>query len=109
MLKITIVKLLIKDFIFGGEGNIINRVGSDISNISNAKSKNTVILDLLAKSILLIKPSSVLCFLTFKARLAFNKLKQAFIKALILHNFDLKCHICIKTDVLDYVISKIFS
>lgn len=66
-------------------------------------------LDLLAKSNLLIKLSSVLCFLTLKVRLAFNELKQAFIKALILYNFNLKCHIYIKTDILDYVISKIFS
>ena len=32
-------------------------------------------------------------FFIFKARLAFTKLKQIFIEALILHYFDSKCHI----------------
>ena len=38
-------------------------------------------------------------FLTPIARLAFNILRQVFIKALILHHFNLKHHIRIKTDV----------
>ena len=32
-------------------------------------------------------------FFILKARLAFTKLKQAFLKTVILHYFNLKCHI----------------
>ena len=48
-------------------------------------------------------------FLTPKARSAFNRLQLAFIKALILRYFDLKYHIWIKTDVLDYAIGDMLS
>ena len=41
-------------------------------------------------------------FLIPGARLAFTKLRQAFVKALILHHFDLERHIQIETDVSDY-------
>lgn len=39
----------------------------------------------------------------------FNRLKQASIKALIFQYFDLKSYIRIKTDVLAYAISNLFS
>ena len=48
-------------------------------------------------------------FLTPGARLVFTKLRQAFFKALILHHFDLKYYIRIKTDVLGYAIGGVFS
>lgn len=48
-------------------------------------------------------------FLTFQASLIFTQLKKAFIKALILYYFDLKCHIQIKINILDYVIAKVLS
>ena len=48
-------------------------------------------------------------FFTPEARLTFTKLRQAFIKTLILHDFDPDCHICIKTDVLDNAIARVFS
>ena len=44
-----------------------------------------------------------------KARKAFSKLKQAFIEALVLNYFDLKCHIQIKINVSGYIIDEIFS
>ena len=43
-------------------------------------------------------------FLTSDTRKAFNFLRQAFIKALILQYFDPECHIWIETDVSSYVI-----
>ena len=43
-------------------------------------------------------------FLIFEARAAFNHLRPAFIKALILWHFDPKYHIWIKTDALGYAI-----
>ena len=48
-------------------------------------------------------------FLTFKARLAFTKLRQAFVKALIFYYFDPEYYIWIKTNALNYAIGEIFS
>ena len=48
-------------------------------------------------------------FFTFRARLAFIELRKAFVKVLIFYHFDLKYHIRIKTDVLEYVIDNVFS
>ena len=48
-------------------------------------------------------------FLTPEARLAFNRLWLAFIKALILWHFDPKCHIRIKADASSYAIDNILS
>ena len=48
-------------------------------------------------------------FLTFGAKKAFTKLRQAFIKAPILHHFDPKRHIRVETDVSGYAISGILS
>ena len=45
-------------------------------------------------------------FFILGARLAFTKLRQAFVKAPILYHFDPKCHFWIETDVLSYAISK---
>ena len=48
-------------------------------------------------------------FLTLKAKLAFNRLWLAFIKAPILWHFDPKYHIWIETDVLGYIIGGVLS
>ncbi len=48
-------------------------------------------------------------FLTFEARKAFTKLRQAFVKASILNHFDLKRHIRIETDASSYAIGGILS
>ena len=48
-------------------------------------------------------------FLTPKAKIAFNRLRLAFTKALILWHFDPKCHIWIETDVLGYAIGGMLS
>ena len=48
-------------------------------------------------------------FFTSGARMAFTKLRQAFIKTLILHHFDPKHHIQVKTDTSGYGIGGIFS
>ena len=39
----------------------------------------------------------------------FTKLRQAFVKASILYNFDLERHIQIKMNVLEYAIDRVFS
>ena len=48
-------------------------------------------------------------FLTPRAKLAFTKLRQAFVKALILYHFDPKCHIRIETYILNYAIGGVLS
>ena len=47
-------------------------------------------------------------FLTPGSRLAFTKLKQAFVKALILYHFDPKSYIRIGTDISSYAIGGVF-
>ena len=47
-------------------------------------------------------------FFTIGAKLAFIKLGQAFLKALILHHFDPECHIRIETDLSGYTIGGVF-
>ena len=46
-----------------------------------------------SKNLFKSKKTIGLDFLTLGARLAFTKLRQAFVKALILHHFDPECHI----------------
>ena len=77
----------------GKVGN--NEVGKKVQKLS--KSKN------LSKFKKMVGSN----FLTSRARLA--KLREAFIKASILHHFDLKRYIRIETDVSGYAISNIFS
>lgn len=48
-------------------------------------------------------------FITSEAKLAFTKLRQTFTEAPMLYHFDLKCHIWIKTDALNYTIDGILS
>ena len=48
-------------------------------------------------------------FLTPGAKLAFTKLRQAFLKALILHHFDPERHIRIETNATGYFISGVLS
>ena len=48
-------------------------------------------------------------FFTPKARLAFTQLRQAFVKAPILHHFDPESHIRIETDALGYAIGGVLS
>ena len=48
-------------------------------------------------------------FFTFRARLAFTKLRQRFVKAQIFHHFNLKRHIWVETDVSSYLIGEVFS
>ena len=68
-----------------------DEIGKKVQNSS--KSKKTVRSD----------------FLTSGAKLAFAELRQAFVKAPILHPFDPECHIQIETDVLGYAIGGVFS
>lgn len=46
-------------------------------------------------------------FFYYKARLAFKKLKQVFIKLYIFFYLDIKCHIKIQDNISSYIISQI--
>ena len=65
-----------------------------------SKSKN------LSKSKKMVRS---LDFLISRAKLVFIKLRQAFFKASILHHFDPKRHIQIKTDALGYAIGGVLN
>ena len=65
-----------------------------------SKSKNS------SKSKKAVGPSD---FLTTGAKLAFTELRQAFLKAPILHHFDPERHIRIETDVSGYAIGGVLS
>ena len=74
--------------------NEVGKKGRKTSKSKNlSKSKKTVKLD----------------FFTSRAKLAFIKLRQAFLKALIFHHFDLKHHIRIKMERSGYAIDGVFS
>lgn len=81
-------------------GDTDNAIGNRKRNCSGDKiSKMTK-----SKSI-----SSRLVFLTLEARLAFNQLRQTFIKALILQYFDVECYIWIETNAFGYTISSVLN
>ena len=66
----------------------------------------------LSKSKNLSKPKKTvrsLDFFTFGTKLVFTKLRQAFIKALILHQFNSEHHIRVETDASGYIIDGVFS
>ena len=48
-------------------------------------------------------------FLTLRARLAFTKLRQAFVKAPILYHFDSEDYIRVKTNVSGYAIGGVLN
>ena len=48
-------------------------------------------------------------FLILETKLAFNELKKAFFKALLLHYFDLEYHIRTEMDVSGYAIGEVLS
>lgn len=76
---------------------------------NSTKSKTTVWPNFLAKFKLFTKPSSRAGFSSPKTRLAFLELRQALIKVLILHYFNLKYYDWVETDVLGNAISKVLS
>lgn len=108
MLKTIGVESLIRDLVPVGKDSIVNEIDRGNNEIraklkarkNSAKSKNIIKL---------IELSSRLGFLTSGTKLAFIKLRQVFIKALIFLYFDLKCHICIKINTSGYAIGGVLS
>ena len=84
-----------------------NKINNEIGKKSHkmSKSKNLFKSKKLSES----KKMLGLDFFIFGAKLVFTKLRQAFVKALFLHHFDLEHYIRVETDVLNYAISGVFS
>ena len=87
-----------------GDGGRANKTGKNSSKFK--KSKNKKFGNLIYTNIGATEEPT---FLNPGARDAFNFLRQAFTKALILRHFDPECHIRIETDVSGYVISRVFT
>lgn len=98
MLRIT-NSFIASELISISEDNIIKRVdGGNMTNETSIVSKANTRFS-----------KSRTRFFIFRTRLAFIELRQAFIKAPILYYFDSKCHICIKTNTLNYTISGVLN
>ena len=110
MLRITLVDLLTANPLPVNDNTVYEVCNSEVAKARGEvkgvdgknKSKNLVKFQASLQS-------SRLGFLILKARLTSTKLKQAFIKALILYHFHPDCHICIETDVFGYAIGEVFS
>ena len=85
------------------DGSVMDNVKVDGGKIGK-KGQNPSKCKNLSKS-----KKTELGFLTSGTRRAFTKLRQAFIKAPILHNFDLERHIWVETNVSGYAISGVVS
>ena len=99
-----------------GGNNVVGIVGgSEVTNLTKGKNlAKTTKFKILVKSKNHDFPKSRLeeagtDFLIPKTRLAFTRLRQAFIEAPILHHFNPKCHIWIETDALGYAIGGVLS
>ena len=90
-------------------GKIDDKIGKKSQKTS--KSKNLFKSKKFSKSKKLSKFKKILRseFLTPKAKLAFIKLRQVFVRAPILYHFDSKHHIWVETDVSGYAISEVLT
>lgn len=105
----------ITDPVVDGEDSVINRIDNSEANrakisakITKSKTQEKSKNKNLAKSKTLAQ-SSKSDFLTPKVGQVFTKLRQAFIRALILYYFYLNCHIRIEINTSGYAINRVFS
>ena len=90
-----------EDEVVGGGGGRADETAKNLSKSKNNKSENPTCTN--------IGVTREPTFLNPGARKAFNQLKQAFTKALILEHFDWECHIRIETDASGYAIGGVLS
>ena len=115
ILIIIRVKLLVINLISISRENIVNEdgrnyeVGKTKIKVKTAKSKSKNLVKLFLIKSKLFAENSGSSFLIPRARLAFPELRLAFIKVSILHYFDFKSHIWIKTDISSYTINRVLS
>ena len=76
------------------ENEVDNEVDDEVGKKGQQISKSKNLFKKLSKSKKIVRSD----FLILRARLIFTKLRKTFVKALILHHFDLKCHIRVETD-----------
>ena len=97
---------------FGADDNEVVGVGSraneTFKNLSKSKKAKNDESKSSTRS-LDIRATGEPIFLTSGANKAFNCLRQAFIKALILQHFNPECHIQIETDAAGYAIGGVLS
>lgn len=109
MLRIIINGLSASKLISTIESSTIKDIGDDGNNeidIVNIESSWCKIVK--SKNIIQRKELKTE-FLTLGTKLAFFELKQAFIKASILHHFNSEYHIWIETDISGYIIDEVLS
>lgn len=94
---------------FPGNANSIVREVRGTGDVGNAKIKNFKKSAKSKKSDFTKSNFSETDFLIFEAWIAFIRLQKAFIKALIIHCFDLEHHIQIEIDASCYAIGVVFS
>ena len=92
-----------------GNNKVHNKVDDEVDDKVGKKSQKTSKFKNLFQKLSKSKKTVGSDFFILRARLAFTELRQAFVKALILHYFDPKCHIRGETDVLGYAINRILS
>lgn len=83
----------------------IDNIGKKVRNLLKAKNMTKSQKFPNAKA----NKASGICFLTFKAKVLFTKLRKVFTKTIIFWCFNVKCHIEIETHILDSFISKLVS
>ena len=74
-----------------------NEIGKKVQNLLKSKK--------LSKSKEMLRSD----FFIPRTKLAFTELRQAFLKALIFHHFDLERHIRIETNISGYVIDRVIN
>lgn len=111
---ITTSKNNISNLTFITKVEAIERVGDSCNEIDNIdiidinSTRSVKIYKLTKSKILIWLKRTRTRFFTFGARLIFTKLRQAFIKVLIVYYFDLEYYIQIQTNVSSYIIIGIF-
>ena len=92
-----------------GQKSRINDIGVDGNEIEDNEVGKKVQKSSMSKNLSKSKKTVALDFLTPRAKLAFIKLKQAFIKAPILQHFIREHYIQIETDISGYAIGGVLS
>ena len=91
------------------DGNKINGDEIDSGEVGDDKVGKKVQKLSKSKNLFKFKKTVGSNFFIPGARLAFTKLRQAFIKVSILYHFDLEYYIRIETDILGYAIGEVLS
>ena len=92
-----------------GNNEINDEVNNEVDNKIGKKGQKTSKSKNSFKKLFKSKKTVKSDFFTLRAKLAFTKLRQMFIKAPIFHHLDPKRHIRVETNASGYAICQIFS